>query len=170
MITKPTHRVFRFENKVRWESGRNGSISAEGKPDLRISSPPQFGGKPELWSPEDLFVGAVNVCIMQTFLAYAQRANLQVVSYESTVEGVLERAEGRYRFTELNVSPLLVLKSEQDAEIARTIMESAESSCLITESVRARVKLSPEYRVATMHEPDVTLRDVRGGPGAGGVS
>ena len=147
MQARPAHRVFRFENSLQWESGRNGFISARGNSHMHVSSPPQFGGKAELWSPEDLIVAAVNACIMQTFMAYALRANLPLISYESEAEGILERAEGRYRFTEFNVRPVLVLPSERDAESARTIMESAEASCLISESVRARVTLSPDFRI-----------------------
>jgi peroxiredoxin-like protein len=148
----PIHRVFRFETNVRWESGRDGHVSARGKPGLHVSSPQQFGGKIESWSPEDLFVAAVNACVMQTFLAYALRANLSLVSYESAAEGVLERAEGRYRFTEFNVYPVLVLRTEADIERARTIMESAESSCLISESIRARVRVVPDFRVDSARE------------------
>jgi organic hydroperoxide reductase OsmC/OhrA len=146
--TKRTYRDFRFRNKVSWETGRQGVISGAGKPDLATSSPPEFGGSAECWSPEDLFAAAVNVCLMQTFMAFALRSNLGLASYESEVEGVLERAEGRYRFTELTLRPCLVLKTAADVERAQMIMESAESSCLITESIRAHVKVAPDYRVA----------------------
>jgi len=147
---KPTYKVFRFRSNVTWKTGRQGIISASGKSDLASSSPPEFGGRPEYWSPEDLFVASVNACLMQTFMAYALRSNLGVVSYESEIEGVLERAEGRYRFTEFTVRPQLVLQSAPDVERARTIMDSAEGSCLISESVRANVRLVPEFRVAPM--------------------
>src|SRR5712692_5673030 len=136
METKRAYKVFRFHSSVSWKSGRMGVISANGKPDLASSSPPEFGGRPEYWSPEDLFVATVNVCLMHTFMAYALRTNLGLASYESEVEGVLERAEGRYRFTEFTVRPVLVLQTAADMERARTIMDSAESSCLISESVR----------------------------------
>ena len=148
METKRTYRVFRFRSNTTWKSGRMGVISASGKPDLATSSPPEFGGRPEYWSPEDLFVATVNACLMQTFAAYAVRSNLGLVSYESEIEGVLERAEGRYRFTEFTVRPVLVLRTAADVERARTLLESAESSCLISESVRANVRLIPEFRVA----------------------
>jgi len=150
-----SHRVFRFRNSTTWKSGRTGVVSANGKPDLAVASPPEFGGRPEYWSPEDLFAATVNVCLMQTFMAFAARSNVAVVSYESEVEGVLERAEGRYRFTEFTVRPVLVLQTAADLERARTLLESAESSCLISESVRANVRLVPEFRVAEMGQRTV---------------
>jgi peroxiredoxin-like protein len=147
--------VFRFRNNTTWKSGRTGVISADGKPELAVASPAEFGGRPEYWSPEDLFAATVNVCLMQTFMAYAARSNINVVSYESEVEGVLERAEGRYRFTEFTVRPVLVLQTAADLERARTLLESAESSCLISESVRANVRLIPAFRVAQMGQRTV---------------
>ncbi len=148
METQRSYKVFRFRSKASWKTGRQGVISASGKPDLATSSPPEFGGRPEFWSPEDLFAATVNACLMQTFMAFALRSNLGLVSYESEIEGVLERAEGRYRFTEFTVRLLLVLGAAADVERAQTIMDSAESSCLISESIRANVKVVPEFRVA----------------------
>lgn len=155
METRRTHRVFRFRNNVAWKTGRTGVISANGKPDLATSSPPEFGGRAEYWSPEDLFAATVNVCLMQTFMAYAQRSNLGLVSYDSEVEGTLERAEGRYRFTEFTVRPVVVLQTAFDMERARRLMDSAESSCLISESMRANVRLVPEFRVLEMGQRTV---------------
>ena len=152
METQRSYKVFRFRSKASWKTGRQGVISASGKPDLATSSPPEFGGRPEFWSPEDLFAATVNACLMQTFMAFALRSNLALVSYESEIEGVLERAEGRYRFTEFTVRPLLALRTAADAERAQTIMDSAESSCLISESIRANVKVIPEFRVAAQGE------------------
>jgi len=148
--TKRTYKVFRFRSNASWKTGRQGVLSASGKTDLATSSPPEFGGRPECWSPEDLFAATVNACLMQTFMAFALRSNLGLVSYESEIEGVLERAEGRYRFTEFTVRPLLMLRTTADAERAQTIMDSAESSCLISESIRANVKVVPEFRVAAV--------------------
>ena len=152
METQRSYKVFRFRSNASWKTGRQGVISASGKPDLATSSPPEFGGRPEYWSPEDLFAATVNACLMQTFMAFALRSNLGLVSYESEIEGVLERAEGRYRFTEFTVRPLLVLGAAADVERAQTIMDSAESSCLISESIRANVKVIPEFRVAAQGE------------------
>ena len=155
MQTRRTYRVFRFSSNLSWKSGRTGVISASGKQDLATSSPPEFGGRPEYWSPEDLFVATVNVCLMQTFVALAQRTNLALVSYESEIEGVLERAEGRYRFTEFTARPVIAVQTAPDIERARALMETAESSCLISESVRANVRLVPDYRVAELGQRTV---------------
>ncbi len=143
----PAFRNYSFKNNVRWKSGRQGIISAGQKPRLEISSPPEFKGKPGYWSPEDLFLATVNVCLMQTFMEYALRTNLGVIAYTSDAEGVLERAEGRYRFTEFKLRPQLVVKASEDIPRAQRILDSAQGVCLISNSIRATVRVYPEFRV-----------------------
>jgi peroxiredoxin-like protein len=148
MEAKKTYKVFRYQSDVDWKSGRRAVISAEGKPDIEASSPPEFKGDPGFWTPEDMFVASVNLCTLMTFVAFAQRKELDFVSYESAAEGVLEFVEGKYRFTEVILHPHLVLKSESDIARAQQILEDAHKACLISNSVTATVKVFPEIRAA----------------------
>ncbi len=144
-----TYKIFRYETQVRWESGRSGEMCSAGKPDLKISSPPEFKGEPGFWTPEDLFVASVNACTMTTFLAYAQHKNLQLVGYASEAEGVLENVDGKYRFTTITLHPHVAVKSEEAIPQARAILEDAHKGCLITNSTTAEVKLFPQFHVSS---------------------
>ena len=62
-------------------------VRAAGKPDLEVSSPPEFKGEAGIWTPEDLFVGALNACILMTFVAFATQKGLEFASYECRAEG-----------------------------------------------------------------------------------
>ena len=42
---------------------------------------------------------------------------------------------------------VLVLKSETDLDTARTIMGAVEENCFISNSITAKVKLAPQFRV-----------------------
>jgi organic hydroperoxide reductase OsmC/OhrA len=61
---------------------------------------------------------------------------------------VLENVEGKYRFTEVILHPHVTVKSQEDIERAREIMESAHKSCLVTNSISSAVKIFPDIRVA----------------------
>ncbi len=148
MENKKQYKVFRFESDVRWRQARECEISARGKPDLVMSSPPEFKGIPGIWSPEDMFVASVNVCVLMTFLAYSQHKNLMLVDYESSVEGVLEYSNGKYRFTEIALHPHLTLRSEEEIERARAILLDAHNNCLISNSIVAQVKIFPDFRIS----------------------
>jgi len=149
MEVKKAYKVFRFESEVRWKSGRRGLICSSGKPEVEVSSPPEFKGEAGIWTPEDMFVASVNVCTLMTFAAFAENKGLAVAAYESDAEGVLEFQEGSYRFTEIILHPHIVVKSQDDVDKAREIIESAHRKCLITNSITAQVKVFPDIRVAT---------------------
>ena len=75
---------FHYKAKTTWSSARRGVISAAGKPDIVVGSPPEFKGEPDIWAPEELLVGSLNTCMMLTFLTLAQAQGLTPVGYESS--------------------------------------------------------------------------------------
>jgi organic hydroperoxide reductase OsmC/OhrA len=150
MEVKKAYKSFHYKNDVVWKAGRRGMISALGKPHLEVGSPPEFKGEPGIWTPEDMLVGALNTCLMLTFLALAASKGVDMGSYESSAEGLLENVEGKYRITEVTVQPSVGVRSQADLEAAQKIMQSVEANCFISNSITAKVKLAPQFRV----EPD----------------
>ena len=142
-------RSFHYPTRLVWDTGRVGRASIDGKPVVRVSSPPEFKGDPVCWSPEDMLVAAADACLLMTFLAYARREEIELVRYESDADGTLEFAEGRYRFTVVTLRPRLTFSTEEDAEIAQVVLEQAHRDCIITNSVTAEIKLEPEISVET---------------------
>lgn len=135
---------YTYHTAVRWTEQRKGRIAAgEGKPEIEVATPPEFKGHPGIWSPEDLFVAAANVCLMTTFLAFAERAGLGFTAYESEAEGVLELVDGKFQVTTITLKPRLALKPGEDAAKARELLEKAEAHCLISNSMKSRVVLEP---------------------------
>jgi organic hydroperoxide reductase OsmC/OhrA len=147
--TKHAYKSFRFKNSLVWSTGLRGRTSAPGKPEMEVGSPAEFKGDPGIWTPEELLVSALNACLMLTFVSLAQNKGVQVVVYESKAEGLLENVDGKYRITEVSVQPSLVLKSQTDVEAARAIMDEVEENCFISNSIRAKVKLAPQFRIVS---------------------
>jgi organic hydroperoxide reductase OsmC/OhrA len=145
---KGAYKAFRYKAKSTWSSARRGMLSAAGKPDIVVGSPPEFKGEPDIWAPEELLVGSLNTCMMLTFLTLAQAQALIPVGYESEAEGLLENVEEKYHITEVMVRPRVTLKSEAELEPARKIMESVEAHCFIANSIKARVTHTPEFIIA----------------------
>ena len=141
------YKSFRYSNSLTWGNARRGKTSAPGKPPMEIGSPPEFKGEPGVWCPEELLVAALNGCLMLTFISLAQSKGVQFVAYESAAEGLLENVNGKFMISEVNIAPSVVLKSDHDLEIARTIMDQVEEHCFISNSIKARVKLAPQLRV-----------------------
>src|ERR1700680_1724208 len=148
METKTAYKSFRFKASTAWNSARRGTLSASGKPNINVGSPPELKGQPYIWAPEELLVGSVNTCMMLTFLTLAQTKGLTPARYESEAEGLLENIEGSYRITEVMVRPRVSLKDKAELERAREIMESVEAQCFISNSIKSKVSLAPEFVVA----------------------
>jgi organic hydroperoxide reductase OsmC/OhrA len=148
MKPKRAHKRFHYKAKTTWSSAWHGMLSAAGRPNIIVGSPPEFKGERHIWAPEELLVGSLNTCMMLTFLTLAQAQGLTPVGYESEAEGLLENVEGKYHITEVEVRPHVTLKSEAELEPARKTMESVEAHCFIANSIKAKVTLIPEFVVA----------------------
>jgi organic hydroperoxide reductase OsmC/OhrA len=148
MEPKRAHKPFHYKANSAWSSARRGILSAAGRPNIVVGSPPEFKGEADIWAPEELLVGSLNTCMMLTFLTLAQARGLTPLGYESEAEGLLENIEGKYYITEVAVRPHVTLKSEAELEPARKTMESAEAHCFIANSINAKITLAPKFVVA----------------------
>lgn len=139
---KVRHRSFSYTTNLSWMEGRIGTMSSEGKAALRISSPPEFKGKAGYWTPEDVFVGAVEMCQMLTFIGLAQRQQLPFVSYKSSATGTLEFVDGQYRFTRIVISPNVVIDEPATEADVLALLREAHKRCLIANSITAVVEVN----------------------------
>lgn len=142
------HKSFTYQNSVRWLGTRAAILSEEGKPDLRLASPPEFKGEPNVWTPEDLFVAALNMCTLTTFAAFAQKLGLPIDEYTSEAEGTLEFSEGRYRFTKVVVRPTIVVADGAALNRVALALEDAHRACLIANSITAKVIIEPDIQIS----------------------
>lgn len=144
---KSKYKSFTYQTHLQWLENRAGQMNAIGKPAFRVASPPEFKGEAGVWTPEDLFVAAVETCTMTTFLAFASRQHIPLVSYESSAEGSLEFTDDGYRFTKVIVKPRVVVSNEASLAQAQKTMEDAHHNCLIANSIRSEVVVEPEFLV-----------------------
>jgi organic hydroperoxide reductase OsmC/OhrA len=116
-------------------------LQAAGIPALRSSSPPQFGGRGDRWSPETLLVAAVGDCFILTFKAIARVSSLTWTDLTCEVTGTLDRVERATQFTAFDLAAALVVPPGTNEELARHALEKAERGCLIANSLKAPVHL-----------------------------
>jgi organic hydroperoxide reductase OsmC/OhrA len=128
MATKTAYKSFRYKADTTWSSARRGTLSASGKPNIDVGSPPEFKGEPDIWAPEELLVGSGNTCMMLTFLTFAQAKGLTPVRYKSEAEGLLENVEGKYRITEVMVRPCISLKDKPNSNVPAKSWKASKHS------------------------------------------
>jgi peroxiredoxin-like protein len=136
-----------YEASAAGDSTGSVLVQSSGLPALNTAPPRQFGGPGDQWSPETLLVAAAANCFILTFRAVATASKLEWRHLDCTAEGVLSRAEGVTRFTELHLKARLVLPAGGDVERAQRLLEKAEGSCLITSSLKLTPTLAAEVSV-----------------------
>jgi len=147
-----------YSTMVEWTGARHGDMSAPLLPTLHVDAPPEFKGHDGVWTPEHLFVAAVNSCFMTTFLAIAENSKLEFVSFKAEAEGKLEKVDGQgLMMTEISLRPRLVISHARDAERASRILEKAERNCLISNSVKTEVRLKSEVTIASGFETNSAM-------------
>lgn len=142
--TKQKNRKFIYRTQVSWAEEKKGFLCSAGKPTIEIATPPEFKGHEGMWTPEELFVASVNICIKTTFLHYAQKNNFEFLSYESEAEGTLERSGNQFMFSEIKVKPKISIKSSSQVEKVKELIQLSEKNCLISNSIKTKVEVTPE--------------------------
>ena len=131
-----------YTTAVEWTKERRAALSSRGLPTIEVATPPNFpGGHEGIWSPEHLYTAAAEVCLMTTFLSFAERANLDFLSYKSEADGILDKVEKSLLMTRIHIKPTITVANEADREEALKLIERAERYCLISNSVKSEVTI-----------------------------
>ena len=143
---RPGHHVYR--TSLKWDGAKGAALRSEGRPELRVAPPPEFGGPEGVWGPEHLLVASLESCILLTFLYLLQRQGIGLVSYESQAEGTLELGAEGMAFTEFTVRPQVLIAPGGDVAAAERTLRRAADSCLVHRSLKSQVHLEPRVSEA----------------------
>lgn len=138
-----------YEVSVNWKADRKGTLSSPVlETAIEVATPPQFPkGIEGIWSPEHLFVAAVNSCLMTTFLSFAENSNLHFETFSSKAIGKLEMVEGKYMISEIKLIPIITIAEKGSEEKTKRILKKLESNCLISNSVRSKIIVESVVKV-----------------------
>ena len=114
---------------------------------LDIAAPKEFDGPGDKWSPEELLIASVVDCLILTFRAIAKASKLEWSELSCEADGTLELIERKTQFTKININASLKINSQEHQEKAVQLLEKAENSCLITNSLTAKIHLKTNVTV-----------------------
>jgi len=132
-------RTYVYLSTVR--KGMDGDATAvfSGPGELAIGPAPEFGGRPESLNPEELFVAAINGCLMMTLSYFLQRSNIEIESYEADAEAQVQKDSDGLRFVAVAVHATATVKDPSVAEKVCDLAGLAEKHCLVSRSVSCPV-------------------------------
>jgi organic hydroperoxide reductase OsmC/OhrA len=129
------------------ESDGPVSVSSPQLEGFDSAAPPEFDGPGGVWSPETLLCASIADCFILTFRAVARAARLEWIELACRVEGVLERVNQASQFTRFTTFVKLQIPGGVNEDKARELLERAERSCLVANSLRGTRKLESQINV-----------------------
>jgi organic hydroperoxide reductase OsmC/OhrA len=134
----------RYEAHLTGGPAGRGLISSAGLPALETAAPVEFGGPGDAWSPEHLFLAAIQACFLFTFRAVARDSKLAYTTLDLDAVGVVDREARTTRFTGVVLTARLTVAAGTDREHAMRVLTRAEGLCLVSASISTPIRLAPE--------------------------
>ena len=114
---------------------------------MKFSAPAALHGQPNVLTPEDAFVGALNMCFQLMFIWSVEKLKIQLVSYECVAEGFVEELLDRTSiFTKMVLRPRIHVRNCPEGKVRRAI-KLAEKYSLVAQSINAEIVIEPRIRV-----------------------
>jgi organic hydroperoxide reductase OsmC/OhrA len=128
-----------FKNTIIKEGNETAKTVFSGPGELKVGPAPEFEGSAETLNPEEMFVAAINNCLMTTFFYFVRKSNVEVLSYYSDAQGWVEKQADGFRFTNVEIRAKVTLQYQDLVERVREFGNLAEKYCLVSRSVACPV-------------------------------
>jgi organic hydroperoxide reductase OsmC/OhrA len=127
--------------------GGDVPLASEGMRVIESAPPKEFDGPGNQWSPEGLLTAAVADCFVLGFRAIAAASKFAWTNLDARTQGTLDRVDGKMRFTRFDTHAKLLIPAGADAERAKRLLEKAEATCLVANSLSSDRHLTVEVEV-----------------------
>ncbi len=136
-----------FENVVFQTADESPQIVFRGPGRMEIGAAAEFGGSGKTLNPEEMFVAAINSCLMNTFFYFTQKFKIETLSYNSQASGQLDKQSDGFRFTNIEVRAKVELSEDKFTEKIQEAGQLAEKYCLVSKSVACPVNYQLEIEI-----------------------
>ncbi|MCD6327002.1 OsmC family protein [bacterium] len=137
-------KIFHFPTSLEWTIEHQGLAHAPDKPSIPIACPPVFckGSPSDMWTPEELFVSSLEVCILLSFISQAKRHKVTFTSFKSEADGKLEFVGKEFMFSKITVNVDIEVPEDQDPEKVRKALADSKTRCLISASMKTEIEIN----------------------------
>ncbi len=114
---------------------------------MDFSAPPALYGHPNMMTPEDAYLMAINTCIHMMVLWAMKRFKLKLISLECTAEGEVEEYIDKTSwFKKVVLRPRISVRGSSETAVKRAL-EMARKYSTIAESVKSEIIIEPEIEM-----------------------
>lgn len=141
--TSIRHKAFTYRTAVTWKGADGGVLEGEGKPPVTVCTHGVDKAGGGTWCSQELFVAAVELCHMVTFLSFAAKRGIAILSYRSHANGVLEHVDGEYRFTRIVIFPTVRIGATVSEGAVHEMFLETQKHCIVANSIASIIEMSP---------------------------
>ncbi len=135
-------KTYEVPTRLQWRGDLCGRAEVDGKDPLFVGAPREFKGPQGVWTPEDLFVQALESSLMLTFVNLCTVEGIELVSYTSTASGRLEKTTQGLAFGWVVITP--VIQAQAAGEQVLQLIHRANELSMIRRSVACEVAIYPQ--------------------------
>lgn len=126
---------------------RSHIISVNGKAKIDASSDVAFRGDKTKYNPEELLVASLSACHMLWYLHLCSDAGVVVIEYKDGATGTMqETADGGGYFTEVTLSPTIIVSNKSMIGKANELHVKANQLCYIANSCNFPIHHKPNCK------------------------
>lgn len=136
-----------YKTVTAWKGGHLGEITCSNGARMDFSAPANLHGQPNVLTPEDAFVGALNMCFQLMFIWSVEKLKVDLVSYECEAEGFVEELLDRTSiFKKVILRPRIEARNCGE-DLVRRALRLAEKYSLVVQSIKAKVLIEAEIQI-----------------------
>ncbi len=135
-----------YKATAEWDGKTGGVASTKNGHVIVFDTPKTYGGNGNGICPDEMFVSAVLGCLMNTFLDFQRKTDLEVVSF--TLDGIATSkfdSEG-YRIVGFKVQGTVVVDPD-DIEFGEHAVEMMKKYCHLTRSFKGCIPIEYDIKV-----------------------
>ena len=140
-----------FQVDTKWDGKLGGLIETEWGYSLEFDIPTTFGGPGKAFCPDELFVASVAGCLMNTFLHFRERLELEMEAFSLLARVEVEFERGRYQITKLQVEGTLIVRTGNE-ERGEECLRLAKDYCHISRALASCVPIEYQIRIESTPE------------------
>lgn len=125
------------------------TLSSGTLPHFEVSPPVQFDGPGDNWSPEELLMSSLASCLVLSFRAIATASKLQWSSIKCKSTGELAKTGKSVQFSTICTNVSLEIAKAEDESKALRLLNKAEQTCFISNSLNSECSIICEITVAS---------------------
>ena len=123
---------------------RSLTISAVNKADILATSDTAFNSDKTKHNPEELLLAAISSCHMLWYLHLCSEAGVTVLNYtDNAAATMVETEDGGGHFTEVLLSPMIIIREESKIGKAYELHQKANKLCYIANSCNFPIHHKP---------------------------